>query len=132
MKGLQNFLEFLNANYVSILVCLGLVIGLVQKIRSFLDKSDDEKIEIAKKQIHEAMLRLITSAEKDYFEWDKAGEIKRSQVIEEIYKLYPILSRVIDQEELIEWIDNEIDNALKTLREILKVNENKKEIIENK
>lgn len=130
MKGLQNFLEFLNANYVSILVCLGLVIGLVQKIRSFLGKSDDEKIEIAKKQIHEAMLRLITSAEKDYFAWDKAGEIKRSQVIEEIYKLYPILSRVINQDELIEWIDNEIDNALKTLREILKINENKKEIIE--
>lgn len=130
MKGLQNFLEFLNANYVSILVCLGLVIGLIQKIKSFLGKTDDEKIEIAKKQIHEAMLRLITSAEKDYFEWDKAGEIKRSQVIEEIYKLYPILSRVINQEELIEWIDNEIDNALKTLREVLKINENKKEIIE--
>lgn len=124
MKGLQNFLEFLNTNYVSILVCIGLVIGLIQKVKSFLGKSDEEKLEIAKKQIHESMLRLITSAEKDYSEWAKAGSIKRSQVIEEIYKLYPILSRVINQEELIEWIDNEIDNSLKTLREILKENKN--------
>ena len=124
MKGLQNFLEFLNTNYVSILVCIGLVIGLIQKIKSFLGKSDEEKLEIAKKQIHESMLRLITSAEKDYSQWAKAGSIKRSQVIEEIYKLYPILSRVINQEELIEWIDNEIDNSLKTLREILKENKN--------
>ena len=124
MKGLQNFLQLLNENYVSIIVCIGLVIGLIQKVKSFLGKSDEEKLEIAKKQIHESMLRLITSAEKDYSEWAKAGSIKRSQVIEEIYKLYPILSRVINQEELIEWIDNEIDNSLKTLREILKENKN--------
>ena len=124
MKGLQNFLQLLNENYVSIIVCIGLVIGLIQKVKSFIGKSDEEKLEIAKKQIHESMLRLITSAEKDYGEWAKAGSIKRSQVIEEIYKLYPILSRVINQEELIEWIDNEIDNSLKTLREILKENKN--------
>lgn len=122
MKGLQNFLEFLNENYVSILVCLGLVIGLVKKVKDFLGKSDEEKIAIAKKQIHEAMLRMITSAEIDFEQWNKSGEIKRSQVIAEIYAKYPILSRAINQEELVEWMDEEINNSLKTLREIVKEN----------
>lgn len=122
MKGLQNFLEFLNENYVSILVCLGLVIGLVKKVKDFLGKSDEEKIAIAKKQIHEAMLRMITSAEIDFEQWNKSGEIKRSQVIAEIYAKYPILSRAINQEELVAWMDEEINNSLKTLREIVKEN----------
>ena len=122
MKGLQNFLEFLNENYVSILVCLGLIIGLVKKVKDFLGKSDEEKIAIAKKQIHEAMLRMITSAEIDFEQWNKSGEIKRSQVIAEIYAKYPILSRAINQEELVAWMDEEINNSLKTLREIVKEN----------
>ena len=46
MKGLQNFLVFFFENYVSILVCLGLVIGLVKKVKDFLGKSDEEKIAI--------------------------------------------------------------------------------------
>lgn len=67
---------------------------------------------------------MVTEAEIDYEEWNKAGSIKRSQVINQIYGDYPILSKVIDQKALIEWIDETIDESLKTLREI--VAENKK------
>lgn len=78
MKGLQNFLNFINENYVTIMVCIGLIIGIIQKIKTFLSKSDEEKVEIAKKQIRETMLKMITNAEIDFEQWNKAGEIKRA------------------------------------------------------
>lgn len=66
---------------------------------------------------------MVTEAELDYEEWSKAGSIKRSQVIEQIYEEYPILSKVVDKTALTEWIDATIDTALETLREIVAENE---------
>lgn len=123
LTGLQNFLNIINDNWTTILVCAGLIVGIVKKTQDYLSKSDDEKIKIAKAQIKQVILKKISDAEVDYEEWNKAGSIKRSQVISEIYKEYPILSKVVDQTESIEWIDSEIDVTLKTLRSIIKENE---------
>ena len=125
LKGLQNFLMFINDNWTAILVCIGLIIALVQKIKSYASLSTDEKIEIAKKQISERILKLISDAEENYQAWVSAGEIKRSEVIAKIYDDYPVLSKVIDQDALIEWIDEQIDNALPTLRELWEQKEEK-------
>lgn len=122
MEGLQKFLQLLNDNWTSILVCIGLVIGIVKKTQDYMSKSQDEKIEIAKKQIQTTILKMISDAEVDWQEWSKAGSIKRAQVIKQIYEEYPILSKVIDQKALTEWIDEQIDSALDTLREIVKTN----------
>jgi len=78
MKGLENFLRFINEHYVEILVYIGLIIGIIQKVKAFLGKSDEEKIEIAKKQIRETMLRMITQAEIDFDQWNEAGAVKRA------------------------------------------------------
>ena len=123
MEGLQRFLQLLNDNWTSILVCIGLVIGIAKKTQDYMSKSQDEKIEIAKKQIQTTILKMISDAEVDWQEWSKAGSIKRAQVIKQIYEEYPILSKVVDQKALIEWIDEQIDSALNTLREIVKTNE---------
>lgn len=122
MEGLQKFLQLLNDNWTSILVCIGLVIGIVKKTQDYMSKSQDEKIEIAKKQIQTTILKIISDAEVDWQEWSKAGSIKRAQVIKQIYEEYPILSKVVDQKALTEWIDEQIDSALDTLREIVKTN----------
>lgn len=122
LTGIQNFLEIVNNNWTTIIVIIGLIIAISKKAKNYFSKSDEEKIAIAKKQIQETMLRMITEAEISYEEWNKAGSIKRSQVIEEIFTNYPVLSKVVNQEELIEWIDSEINNSLKTLREIVKEN----------
>lgn len=122
MEGLQKFLQLLNDNWTSILVCIGLVIGIVKKTQDYMSKSQDEKIEIAKKQIQTTILKMISDAEVDWQEWSKAGSIKRAQVIKQIYEEYPILSKVVDQKALTEWIDEQIDSALNTLREIVKTN----------
>ena len=123
LNGIKNFLSLINDNWTTILVIVGLALALWKKIESYSKLSTDKKIEIAKKQISENILKLITQAEKDYAEWEKAGSIKRSEVISEIYKEYPILAKVVNQDELIKWIDEQIDNALPTLREIIKQNE---------
>ncbi len=120
MEGIKNMLLYLNENYVSILVIIGLIIALYRNITDYLSKSEDEKITIAKSQIKERILKMITDAEIDFAEWNKAGSIKRSQVIGEIFERYPILSKLVNQIEIIDWIDNEIDESLKTLREIIK------------
>ena len=94
-----------------------------KKVADYFSKSDEEKIEIAKAQIKETVLKMVTEAELDYEEWNKAGSIKRSQVIGQIYADYPILSKVVDQQALIEWIDETIDESLKTLREVVSNNQ---------
>ena len=126
LNGIKNFLSLINDNWTTILVIVGLALALWKKIESYSKLSTDKKIETAKKQISENILKLITQAEKDYAEWEKAGSIKRSEVISEIYKEYPILAKVVNQEELVQWIDEQIDNALPTLREIIKQNEKDK------
>lgn len=78
---------------------------------------------IAKAQLGNIVLSLVSNAERSYSEYSKAGEIKRSEVIAEIYKQYPILSKVADQEELLKYIDDLIDEALKTVREIVRMEE---------
>ena len=123
LNGIKNFLSLINDNWTTILVIIGLALALWKKIESYSKLSTEKKIEIAKKQISENILKLITQAEKDYVEWEKAGSIKRSEVISEIYKEYPILAKVVNQEELVKWIDEQIDNALPTLRDIIKQNE---------
>ena len=126
LNGIKNFLSLINDNWTTILVIVGLALALWKKIESYSKLSTDKKIEIAKKQISENILKLITQAEKDYAEWEKAGSIKRSEVISEIYKEYPILAKVVNQDELVKWIDEQIDNALPTLRDIIKQNEKDK------
>lgn len=123
MEGLQKFLQILNDNWTSILVFAGLIVGIVKKTQDYMSKSQEEKIELAKKQIQTTILKMISDAEVDWQEWSKAGSIKRSQVIKQIYDEYPILTKVVDQDALIKYIDEQIDGALDTLREIVKTNE---------
>ncbi len=123
LNGIQKFLELINDNWTTIMVILGLAAAIAQKAKNYLAKSDDEKIAIAKMQIRETILKLVAEAEMDYEEWDVAGSIKRAQVINQIYEMYPVLSKIVEQPELVAWIDEQIDDALGTLRHIIKENE---------
>lgn len=123
MNGLQHFLQLLHENWTTILVCAGLIVGIIQKTRSYFSKSNNEKISLAKEQLSRTILKMISDAEIDWKEWSSAGSIKRSQVIKQIYEEYPILSKVLEQDELVKWIDEQIDSALDTLRDVIKKNQ---------
>ena len=123
LNGIQNFLMLVNEHWTEIIVIIGLALALYKRIKGYLGKTNEEKIEIAKVQIKETVLRLVTDAEMDYKEWVKAGAVKRAQVVEEIFMMYPILAKVTNQKELVAWIDDIIDEALETMREIFAENE---------
>ena len=97
LDGVYNFLKFVNDNWTMICAIAVLTLAAYEKIVRFVSKSREEKIAIAKQQVKEVMLRLVTEAECDYYEWLKAGEIKRAQVIDRVFEKYPILSKVSDQ-----------------------------------
>ena len=123
MLRIQNFLQFINDNWTSIIIIISLVIAIVQKAKSYFSKSNQEKIESAKAQIKQIVLKLITDAEVDYSSWEKAGSIKRAQVIQKIFAEYPILAKVSNQDEIVEFIDNAINDALKEMRKIFAENQ---------
>lgn len=122
LNGIENFLHLVDANWTTILVIVGLVLSIGKKTKDYFSKSKEEQIAIAKLQIQESMLKMITEAEIDFETWSQAGSIKRSQVIQEIYERYPVLSKVADQKQLIDWIDEEIKGSLKTLRKVVEEN----------
>lgn len=123
LNGIQNFLQFVNDNWTSIIIIISLIVAIVQKVKKYFAKSTEEQIATAKSQISEIVLKLITDAEVDYKDWEKAGSIKRSQVIQKIFDEYPILAKVADQEEVVNWIDEMIDTSLKELRNIVAENQ---------
>ena len=131
LTGIQNFLQFINDNWTAILIIIALGFSIALKIKNLFTKGKNGQIEIAKAQIKQIILKLITDAEIDYNDWVKSGSIKRAQVIQKIYADYPILAKVTDQETLIAWIDAEINNSLKELRKIVAENATEKEETEN-
>lgn len=130
MKSIFNLLEFLNENWSMILAILVLLFALYMKIKAVVTKwremTEEEKqkeieaqIKKAKQAIANYILSLVATAEVDWT-GSGLGPIKRAQVIEKIYKEYPVLLEVVDQEELLLFIDENIDLALETVRERLR------------
>ena len=129
MEGLKHFLELLNNNWPTIIAIIGLLYAIYLKVKKTWEDwqkmNEEEKqaelekqIEIAKKILGELILSLVSRAEIEWKEeGSKLGVIKRSQVIEEIFELLPVLSYVTDQEALLVYIDELIDKALVIVRE---------------
>ena len=129
MESLKNLLQWIYDNFAVIICCAGLMIGIYRKAKKYFMANDEEKkkqfdeaVAITKEKIRETMLKMVNESEDKYKDWVKAGSLKRAEVIAKIYNDYPILSQVVDQEGLIAYIDKTIDEALVTLREILKEN----------
>ena len=123
LNGIQNFLKFINDNWTTIIIIVSLIIAIVQKAKRYFSKSNDDKIEVAKAQISQVILKLISDAEIDYGSWEKAGSIKRSQVIQKVFAEYPILAKVANQQDIIDFIDKTINDSLKELRRIVSENQ---------
>ena len=113
MQSIVNLLQFLNNNWSMIIIIIGLGLTLYKKIKSYLKLSTQQKIDVAWQQIEEVIMKLVSDAELDWKDFSKAGQIKRSAVIEKIYKDYPILNKIMEQDEVLKKIDELIDEALK-------------------
>ena len=123
LVGIKNFLDLINQNWTLITVVVGLGLLVFRKIKSYMALSEQEKIDLALEQIRITALKMVTDAEQAYDEWVKAGTIKRAEVIDQIFKEYPILSKVTDQKTLIKTLDDIIDEALEEMRKVFGANE---------
>lgn len=131
LSGIKNLLMFISEHWAEIVTVLCMMFLAYKRVADFLAKSESDRIQIAKEQIRINMLKYVTDAEEEYANWVKAGEIKRSQVISQIYADYPILSKIVAQDELIAWIDQTINDALKTMRKIIEEQTAKDEAAED-
>lgn len=122
MSSLRNLLKFLYENWAFIVAIISFVFYLGERVFYFYEENNNTKFEIAQKQIYAIVLQLVSEAEIKYSDIKKSGAIKRSWVIAEIYKKYPILARAVNQQEFTDWIDERIDEALIKLRKILSSN----------
>lgn len=122
LESIYKLLEYIEANWTLIAAIITMSIAIYKKAKDYFNKSFDEQLNIAKAQICETMLKWVTEAEKDYRQWTAAGAIKRSQVIDQIFREYPILSRVTNQDDVIQFLDDTIDESLKTMRKIFEEN----------
>ena len=122
LTGIKNFMEFINQNWTLITIIIGLGILIFRKVKSYLSLSEQEKIDLALNHIRTTALKMVTEAELTWAEYKKAGSIKRAEVIDRIFKEYPILNKVTNQEALIANIDKMIDNALEEMRKVIENN----------
>lgn len=128
MKSINNLLMWINENWASLITIIILLLGVLAKAKNFYsdwkNKTEQEKkeeiekaIKNAKIAITENILSYVSEAEVNWSAWVKMGDIKRSEVIKQLYVDYPVLLQVVDQDELIKFIDGAIDKALEIVRE---------------
>ena len=119
LNFIKDALEAANNYWTLVVVIIGLSIALYEKIKKYLQTSKEEKIEMAKTALKENLLKYMADAEIEWSSYEKSGEIKRAQVISKIYEDYPILKEYINQEELIKYIDDEINKLKETVDKVI-------------
>ena len=123
MEGLLKLIEFIVKNWTLIIaIAIAICTGIIQ-LQKFSKKSDEEQLKIVMNLIRETIMDYITRSEFEYEDLVKSGSIKRAQVIKEIFEDYPILGEIVNQEYIIEFIDNVINEGLEELRNIIEQNE---------
>lgn len=121
MKSVENILNFINENWTFIVILISLAVKLYCSVTDFLKKSKQEQQEAAWAELSNIMLSLVSNAEQ---EWgSKTGEIKRAEVIKQIFEKYPVLSTLSTENDVLERIDAMIDDALMQMRDIFKAKE---------
>lgn len=105
--------EFIRENWFVIVISVAVVIYTVEEL---LILSKEEKIALAKHLIAIGIDAMVAEAEFKFADYEKSGQLKRSYVIQMIYEKYPELNKVIEQEEILDWIDKLIENSVARLK----------------
>lgn len=127
MESLKKLAEFLYDNWSAIIIAIAVVITLINRVKAYASLSHDEKVAAAKKCVEAGIMEYVYEAEQWYNNNDvKQGLLKKANVISGIYKDYPILAALINQDEINKWLSDLIDEAVETLHNLPK-----KEVTEN-
>ena len=102
---------------------IAIIAGLVRSIISYYTMNEEQRVQAALKVISEELMKMMVQAEIQWKDYKKSGELKRSQVIKDIYNQFPFLSRYMDQEKLVQTIYEMIDKQMDNMNELMKKNE---------
>jgi vancomycin resistance protein YoaR len=119
LTAVENFLKFINNNWTTIIIIIGLLIALYEKIMKYLKLSKQEKVETALKIVKEEMLKRMSDAELEWKGYKDSGQLKKSQVIAEIYQEHPELKKYVNQDELIKMIEQIIDDNMAEMNKVI-------------
>lgn len=123
MEAIKNTITLIQENWTNILIVISFVIVAAKKVIEYIKMSKEERVEAALKIIKSELLKIMADAEIEWEEYKKSGEIKKSQVITEIYNKFPFLKDYIDQDELIQRITEMIDEEKEKMDKIINNND---------
>lgn len=123
LNGIKNFLWLINEYWTTIIVIIGLILTIYKKIKKYQKLNDEQRVELAWKSVSETMLSMVMDVETDYGDWKQAGAIKRSEIINRVFKEFPILEKITNREQVIYMLDNLIDNSLEEMKKVFDKNE---------
>lgn len=123
MNGINNFANLIQGQWTNILVVIAIVAGLIRSIINHSTMNEEQRVQAALKVISEELMKMMVQAEIQWKDYKKSGELKRSQVIKDIYNQFPFLSRYMDQEKLVQTIYDMIDKQMDNMNELMKKNE---------
>ena len=123
MNGINNFANLIQGQWTNIVVVIAIVAGLVRSIITYYTMNEEQRVQAALKVISEELMKMMVQAEIQWKDYKKSGELKRSQVIKDIYNQFPFLSRYMDQEKLVQTIYEMIDKQMDNMNELMKKNE---------
>lgn len=106
-------LEFIHENWFLIVIAVALIAYMIDELARY---NNEEKVNLAKRLIAVSIDAIVSEAEWKFEDYEKAGYLKRSYVIQTIYEKYPELNKVAEQEELIDWITNLIEDSVAKLK----------------
>lgn len=115
----NNVVNSLSNSLPTIIIVIAIIIGVVRIVIQYSKMTKEERVNAALKVIKEELLKLMSDAEIEWEDYKKSGELKKSQVLKEIYSQFPFLATYIDQDTLVnklyELIDNEMENMNKII-----------------
>lgn len=126
MVGLKNLLALITENWAVISVVLSLVIFTIIKLKNWKTMSKDEKLDSLLLVIQQWILKMMCEAEKNWEKYNSAGEVKKSEVIAEIYKQFPQLADYSQQDEILTKIETMINGAMDSMNKVMNADKEKK------
>lgn len=114
MTGFNNFIHLIQSQWTNIVVVIAIIATVVKTALSYSNMTEEQRVQSALKVVKEELMRLMCQAEIQWKDYKKSGDLKRSQVIKDIYNQFPFLSKYMDQDKLVktiyEMIDKQMDN----------------------
>lgn len=125
MTGFNNFIHLIQNQWTNIVVVIAIIATVIRTTLNYSALSQEQRVQSALKVINEELMKLMCQAEIQWKDYKKSGDLKRSQVIKDIYNQFPFLSKYMDQDALVKKIYEMIDKQMDNMNNLLNKTDDK-------